>query len=57
MISVPMMTRNCDVPVTAAGKPVEDATVNDVAPDEGDDVRVVAALSLSSSVAMDYTPE
>jgi hypothetical protein len=54
-ISVPMMALNCvggDAELLADGKPDEDVTVNDVAPDDGDDVRVVAALSANSSFAI-----
>jgi hypothetical protein len=46
------MTLNCDTPVTAAGNPVLLVTVNDVAPEDGDDARVVAALSANSSIGI-----
>jgi hypothetical protein len=50
MISVPQITRNCDVPATAAGNPVDDATVTVVAPAVIPAARVVDALLANSSV-------
>jgi hypothetical protein len=50
MSSVPQITRNCDVPATGVGNPVDDATVNVVAPAVIPAARVVAALFANSSV-------